>query len=205
MMLVRQPYKFYGTLVSSNLKTKPSRLSLPERFRGTFLERWKQYWESLAKDYYEATVGIGTYVKSNPIKSSLATAITSCAFYCIKTNPDENNYRSEVLDCTNSILYISPAVRNPFAVQHLEHLEKCYNKGVVKRLNLLFFSVIWIDEFNDNIKIFKANCKYLKPSILSVYERAIDIGFLNVWWNLKKIMVDYDVNPEEWKDYKEQH
>lgn len=203
MNLVRYSKK-YGTLVSSNnLKHKPSRFAFPERFRGTFLERWKQYWESLAKDYYESTVGIGTYIRENPVRSSLASVLVSCAYYCASSNPDEHSYRSELLECANSMLYISPAVRNPSAVQHLEYLEKCYNMGVVKKLNLVFFSVIWIDEFNNNIQAYKANCKYLKPSILSVHKRAVDIGFLNVWWNLKKIMVDYDINPEEWKDYKE--
>jgi len=98
------------------------------------------------------------------------------------------------------MLYISLAVRNPSAVQHLEYMEKCYNTGVVKRLNLIFFSIMWIDEFNDNIQTYKANCKYLKPTILSVHNHAVDVGFLNIWWNLKKVMIDYDVNPEEWKD-----
>jgi len=203
MIAVRQSNKLYGTLVSSSsLNQKPSRFSFPERFRGTFVERWKQYWESLAKDYYESTVGVGTYMKENPVRSSLATVIASCAYYCASTNPDEHSYRSELLDNANSMLYISPAVRNPSAVQHLEYLEKCYNIGVVKRLNLIFFSVMWIDEFNDSIQAYKANCKYLKPTILSVHKRAVDVGFLNIWWNLKKVMIDYDVNPEEWKDYK---
>ncbi|XP_060851737.1 mitochondrial import inner membrane translocase subunit Tim29 [Rhopalosiphum padi] len=207
MIYVRRSNKLYSTVVgSSSLKqtsSSTSRFSFPERFRGTIVERWKQYWESVAKDYYESTVGIGTYAKANPIKSLLVTVTTSCAYYCATTNPDERSYRSEIIDCSNNMLYISPSVRNPSAVQHLEYIEKCYNVGVVKRLNLLLFSVIWIDEFNDDIQAYKANCKYLKPSILSVHKRAIDIGFLNVWWGLKKIMVDYDVNPEEWKDYKE--
>jgi len=204
MICVRQLNKLYSTIVGSNsLKQIPSRFSFPERFRGTIVERWKQYWESVAKDYYESTVGIGTYARANPIKSSLAVATASCAYYCASTNPDEHSYRSEILDCANTMLYISPAVRNPSTVKHLEYIEKCYNVGVVKRLNLLLFSVIWIDEFNNDIQAYKANCKYLKPSVLSVHQRAVDIGFLNVWWSLKKIMVDYDVNPEEWKDYKE--
>lgn len=200
MIYVRHLNKLYSTAVgSSSLKQTPSRFSFPERFRGTVVERWKQYWESVAKDYYESIVGIGTYARANPIKSSLAAVTASCAYYCASTNPDERCYRSEIIDCANTMLYISPAVRNPSAVQHLEYIEKCYNAGVVKRLNLLLFSVIWIDEFNDDIQAYKANCKYLKPSILFVHQRAVDIGFLNVWWNLKKIMVDYDVNPEEWK------
>ncbi|KAL5236450.1 hypothetical protein ACI65C_003860 [Semiaphis heraclei] len=204
MICVRRSNKLYSTVVgSSSLKQSPSRFSLPERFRGTIVERWKQYWESVAKDYFESTVGIGTYVRANPLKSSLAVVTASCVYYCASNNPSERNYRSEILECANTMLYISPAVRNPSTVEHLEYIEKCYNSGIVKRLNLLLFSVIWIDEFNDDIQAYKANCKYLKPSIFSVYQRVIDIGFLNVWWNLKKIMVDYDVNPEEWKDYKE--
>lgn len=203
MICARLSNKLYSTSVSSSLKQTPSRFAFPERFRGTFVERWKQYWESVAKDYYEATVGIGTYMKEKPVRSSLATIVAGCAFYCASTNPDERSYRSEVLECSNSMLYISPAVQNPSVVRQLEYLEKCHNLGVIKRLNLVLFSVIWIDEFNDSIQSYKANCKYLKPSILTVHKRAVDIGFLNVWWNLKKLMVDYDVNPEEWKDYKE--
>lgn len=203
MIPTRRLNKLYSTVVAKDMKQTSSRFSFPERLRGTIVERWKQYWESVAKDYYEATIGIGTYTKENPIRSLLATGITGCAYYCASTNPDEHSYRSELLDCANSMLYISPSVRNPTAVQKLEYLEKCYNASVVKRLNLLFCSVMWIDEFNDNIQAYKANCKYLKPSILSVHKRAVDIGFLNTWWSLKKIMIDYDINPEEWKDYKE--
>lgn len=204
MFTVGRSSKMYSTSLGSSLKQQAStRFAFPERFRGTFVERWKQYWESVAKDYYEATLGIGTYVREHPIKSSLATAVAGCAYYCASTNPDERSYRSELLDCANSMLYVSPAVRNPSAVRRLEYLERCYNAGVVKRLNLLFFSVMWIDEFNDNVQAYKANCKYLKPSILSVPERAVDFGFVNIWWNLRKTMVDYDINPEEWKDYKE--
>lgn len=203
MIAVRQVHKLFSTVVTSDIKQTSSRITFPERFRGTFVERWKQYWENVAKDYYEATIGIGTYMKENPIRSSLATVIASCAYYCASKNPAEHSYRSELLDCANSMLYISPSVRNPTTVQKLENLEKYYNAAVVKRLNLIFFSIMWIDEFNDDIKAYQANCKYLKPSILSIHKRTVDVGFLNIWWNLRKIMVDYDINPEEWKDYKE--
>lgn len=203
MISVRHLYKLYSTIVASDIKQTSSRFRFPERFRGTFVERWKQYWENVSKDYYEATIGIGTYMKENPIRSSLATVIAGCTYYCASNNPDEHSYRSELLDCENSMLYISPSVRNPTTVQQLEYLEKCYNAAIVKRLNLIFFSVMWIDEFNDDMQAYKANCKYLKPSIPSIYKRTVDIGFLNIWWGLKKIMVDYDINPEEWKDYKE--
>lgn len=202
-MYGRRLNKLYSTVVNTDQKQTISRFAFPERFRGTFVERWKQYWESVAKDYYESTMGIGTYVKENPIKSSLATVITGCAYYCASTNPDEYSYRSRLIDSTNSMLYVPPTVRNQSTVKRLEYLEKCYNAGVVKRLNLILFSVIWVDEFNDDIQAYKANCKYLKPSIFSVHQRAVDIGFLETWWNLEKLMVDYDVNPEEWKDYTE--
>lgn len=200
MIYGRRLNKLYSTAVSINQKQKPSLFVFPERFRGTFIERWKQYWETISKDYYESTMGIVTYIKENPIKSSLATVFMGCAYYCVSTNPDECCYRSELIDCTNSMLYVPPTIRNPTTVKQLEYLEKCYNAGVVKRLNVVLFSIIWIDEFNDDIQAYKANCKYLKASIFSVHKRAVDIGFLNTWWNLKKIMVDYDVNPEEWKD-----
>lgn len=203
MMYGRRLNKFYSTVVNTDQKQTLSRFAFPDRFRGTFVERWKQYWESVAKDYYESTMGIGTYVKENPYKSSLVTVITGCAYYCASTNPDDNSYRSRLIDSTNSMLYVPSTVRNQSTVKQLEYLEKCYNAGVVKRLNLILFSVIWIDEFNDNIQVYKANCKYLKPSIFSVHQRAVDIGFLATWWNLEKLMVDYDVNPEEWKDYTE--
>lgn len=215
MMRVRLAHKSYcsaasksgtGTIgttgTSSGLNQRAGRFAFPERFRGTFVERWKQYWESVAKDYCEATVGIGTYARQHPVRSAAAAAAAAFAYCCAAANPDERSYRAELLDCANAMLYISPAVRNPAAVQHLERLERCYNAGVVKRLNMLFFSVVWIDECGDALRAYKAGCKYLKPSVLSVPARAVDVGFMNVWWNLREIMVDYDVNPDEWRDYR---
>ncbi|XP_050422882.1 mitochondrial import inner membrane translocase subunit Tim29 [Adelges cooleyi] len=204
MFCSRQLIKWYGTLTSSSLKQKSGRFAFPERFRGTIVERWKTYWESVAKDYYESTLGVGTYIKENPIKSVLASTLGGCVYYCVSNNPDENSFRSELLECANSMLYISPTIRNPNTVQRLEYLEKCYNMGIVKRFDLLLFSVIWIDEFNNDIQLFKANCSYIKPTILQIPQRAIDIGFLGKWWHLKQIMVDYDINPDEWKNIEEQ-
>ncbi|XP_050540832.1 mitochondrial import inner membrane translocase subunit Tim29 [Daktulosphaira vitifoliae] len=196
MIFKNTSFKLYSVL----LINRPKSNNFILRKQSTFIERYKSYWKNVANDYYEAILGIGTYSKENPLKSMLTSVLASCMFYCAFNNPDEENYWSELLDCTNSMLYISPSICSPNTVQRLEYLSRCNNSRTIKRLNLLILSIIWIDDFDDNIYLYKAQCTYLKPSIFQIPYRVVDIGFLNTWWYLKQTMVDYDVNPNEWKN-----
>ena len=59
---------------------------------------------------------------------------------------------------------------------------------------------MWVDDHFDGLGVFAAQCELLQPSYLDIRYRVIDIGFLGKWWLSSRIMTDFDVNEEEWKE-----
>ena len=117
--------------------------------------------------------------------------------YCIHKNPDERIFRDQFLLHANEMNMVGEDVRNPEAVRHLDFLEKCYNAGMIRTLNLMFFSFIWLSDFDKASGLYNAHCTYLEPKYFTFYKRIIDVGFLGHWWMLHRAMKDYDVNPME--------
>lgn len=94
---------------------------------------------------------------------------------------------------------VAEQLRNPEAAQHLQHLFKCQNANILRRLNIGFMSFIWVDNYDPECKLYKAQCTYLKPKWSNFNERIVDVGCLNTWWGLRRNMIDYDINPTEWQ------
>ncbi|KAK9511632.1 hypothetical protein O3M35_000254 [Rhynocoris fuscipes] len=173
---------------------------MPEKLKGTILEKWLLYWRDVIKDYSDVTKDAVRDVIDKPWKGVTLLTTFSSSVYFMKTNPDEDSFRDTLLSYSNDLIFVGPAIRNPEAVNHLKFLEKCYNEGIIRRASFGLFSIIWIDNYDKTLGIYKALCPYLKPELLKMHERIIDVGFCNKWWIIDRKMVDNDVNPEEWKD-----
>ncbi|XP_022239620.1 mitochondrial import inner membrane translocase subunit Tim29-like isoform X2 [Limulus polyphemus] len=118
--------------------------------------------------------------------------------YAIQTNPDEQSFRNSLILCRNELSLVSDSIRNPKSDSHMQYLLNCYNQGLLHRASCGPFSVIWVDNYHPDCSLYDARCSYLKPRYLTFYERIVDVGIFGKWWNLRKMMIDYDVNPEEW-------
>lgn len=114
------------------------------------------------------------------------------------TNPDEVSYRDAVAECSNAVLQLSDAIRNPESDAHLRHVEQCLNEGTIRTLNLLAFTVVWEDDFGRDSDVFAAHCSYLRPQWLRFHQRVLDVGLLGNWVVLALKMRDFDVNSAEW-------
>lgn len=94
----------------------------------------------------------------------------------------------------NKMLLVHPDSQNKDSLKHLRLVESCYNKHLLRRLNLGIASVMWIDDFSAESDTYETNCSYLQIGYTRIARRIIDFGFLNNWWVLSRRMLDYDVN-----------
>lgn len=196
-------YNQYDTrvkVVSNYVDRISSSFVLPERFKGTMVERWAEYWQAVYKDYKDVAVGIVTDVKDKPWKGVAWSSLIGSSYYCAKHNPDEHSYRNALLQCSNDFIFVGQPIRNPKTTRHLNTVEHYYNQGIIKRQSFGLFSLMWVDNFKDTVGLYKATCRYLAPEILTFHTRIVDVGFLDRWWLLEKKMIDCDVNPEEWDE-----
>lgn len=162
------------------------------------LEKWKRYWQDLLKDYSDVFTETIENGKKSPRKTFLTCSVLGLTAICFKTNPDFMDYRDSLLQHSNELLLVAKPIRNPKTEKFITSIEACCNMGILRRLNFGLFSVLWFDNYGEDLGIYYSNCSYLKPQYLNFHTRIVDIGFFSKWWRLDKIMEDYDVNEEEW-------
>lgn len=174
---------------------------VPNKVKGTVIEKWIKYWEGLINDYVEVFRDTVQESKNKPFKTGAIVATGSFLTFAMYNNPTEQEFRDSLLQYQNLFGLVGKPVRNPSADVYLKNLENSYNFGLIRRLSLGVCCLMWIDNYDEALGIYKAQCEYLKPKYLTFYERIIDFGFLNKFWVLEKSMEDYDVNPNEWIDF----
>ncbi|KAJ4433874.1 hypothetical protein ANN_16187 [Periplaneta americana] len=177
-----------------------TQFKLPQRFRGTIIEKWANYWKNLCIDYKEVVVETAQNAREKPVKAVLILSGFGFMGYCAHSNPDARSFRDKLLYCTNQMIMVGEQIRNPSSVSHLIFLENCYNKGVIRRLSLGVVSFMWISDYDEASGLYQAHCDYLGPKYLTFHQRIVDVGFLWRWWLLQKAMTDYDINPLEFEN-----
>lgn len=182
------------------LQNKLDSVTLPERFKGTIVEKWAKFWKEIFTDYREVVTENYSSARKNPKRTLVILTTSGFVTYCFKTNPDESNFREQLISYENELSLVGEPVQNPVTDKHFLFIESCYNAGLVRRLSFGVFSVMWIDNYDKACGLYKSSCSYLKPRYLTFYERIIDVGFLNKWWWISNVMTDYDVNPNQWNE-----
>lgn len=136
--------------------------------------------------------------KQHPFKTSAYFASLSVAAYFMKTNPTKLQFERQLTECANDLAIVGDPIRNPHSDKHIQHLVYCANAGLLRRTNLAVFSVMWTDNYDPAVDVYEARCKLLKVGWFEWPERVIDIGILGHWRWLERVMIDYDINPDEW-------
>lgn len=94
-------------------------------------------------------------------------------------------------------MFVGEDTRNPNSMKHVLFLEESLNEKKVRIMNLGIVSLIWLDNYSQNLCQYMAKCEYLKPQWVNFHERIVDVGFMNKWWLLEDKMKNYDVNDHE--------
>ncbi|XP_071038874.1 mitochondrial import inner membrane translocase subunit Tim29 isoform X2 [Parasteatoda tepidariorum] len=137
---------------------------------------------------------------AKPRKAFIITSGLGLLLAAMKMNPDEQSFYDRQLQCITELSMVGDPIRNPAAENHLTYLTRCQNQGLLRKVDLLFFSLIWEADYNNECNIYPAQCKYLQPKYFTFYQRIVDVGLFGFWINLKLKMRDFDVNPEEWNE-----
>lgn len=169
-----------------------------DKVKDTVVNKWGRYWQDLTKDYLDVFKDTYEHGRDYPKKTAVICSLLGFSWFCFQTNPDENNYRENVINYSNDVLLVAKPVRNPKTDQFLTSIETCHNLGLLHRLNFGLFSVLWVANYSRDLGLYQTSCSYLKPRYVTFSSRIVDIGFLGKWWRLNTIMQDYDINPDEW-------
>lgn len=195
------------------ISTKLPSLQLPEKLKGTIVERWANYWKGLARDYkgkqlysynfnfkmifvFILEVAVDSYksIRSNPMKSTVYGSFGVFLYGCCKTNPSYREFTEQLKKSEQLIALVMPDSQNPKSAEYVKMLVRSQNNDTLRITSLGFFSIMWLDDNASVLSTYGAKCDYLQPEFESFHERIIDIGWLNNWWNLEKQLKDYDVN-----------
>ncbi|XP_063697284.1 mitochondrial import inner membrane translocase subunit Tim29 [Culicoides brevitarsis] len=178
----------------SSKYSKKLNFELPERFKGTIVEKWANYWKQLVIDYKEMVIDTCKHMFQHPLKTSIYTGVGATTYFLCKHNPDFADFEKSFQNSKNLLILVAEPCQNPVSADHIRSLERYINQNVVRRLSLGVISFIWIDNYDKDCSLYKATCEYLKPPYKTFKERVIDVGFLDKYWILDEQMKDYDVN-----------
>ncbi|KAL3869602.1 hypothetical protein ACJMK2_042269 [Sinanodonta woodiana] len=189
-----------NTLSKSVDVYKNVKFSLPERWKGTRKEKICNYFLNILQDYKLAMVDIGADMKKKPLKASVYLAGLATLGIMVKTNPNETNFRCQLVDHTTDLMMIGNAIRNPTSSSYIEDQTKLAMKGCLKYQSLVFFSVMYRTDFSSEVGLYEARCKLVKPHWTEFHKSVVDVGLFGRWIFLDKAMQDFDINPNDWKE-----
>lgn len=176
------------------IQSKVINFEVPERYKGTVVEKWMTYWKGVVRDYKDVFVDVGKFMKEKPLRSSIYGGLGGIAVYSFKHNPSESDFIDQLRVHNNKMILVDPICHNPTSSQYSIFIERCYNEGIIRRLNIGIGSFLWLDNYDRAISLYKATCKYTKPELLTWHDRIIDVGLWDKWWKLDDKMIDYDIN-----------
>jgi len=163
-------------------------------------QRVIDYLTMVKNDYREALREVTDYGKKKPLKAALLSSLLGFGLYANRTNPDEKSYRENFLLNCHDLSQIGDPVRSDGAEKLHNYVARAYNAGLLRRLDLVVCSLIWVDNQDPAMGVFSAQCQYTQPTWADLRYRIVDVGFLGDWWISSKKMVEYDVDTREWNE-----
>ncbi|EDW82736.1 uncharacterized protein Dwil_GK10145 [Drosophila willistoni] len=183
-----------GHRVAALRQSVAEKFVLPERFKGTVVEKWVNYWHGLVRDYSEVTIGVVKESYAKPKKAlAYATGIT-LLYKAVENNPDHEAFMTILRRNSNRMITVPTERQNPEASQYLVTLERAINQKKLRLLSLGAFTLLWVDLYDEDDCTYPAICEYTTVSWLNFHERVIDVGFWNEFWRLRWKMRNYDIN-----------
>ncbi|XP_037937415.1 mitochondrial import inner membrane translocase subunit Tim29 [Teleopsis dalmanni] len=168
--------------------------TLPERFKGTVVEKWAKYWTGLVRDYKDVGVDVVKFGYNKPRKALVITGASLGLYACVKRNPDEEVFLQLLRQWNNKLILVSPTEQNVIAKEYVRDLELVLNRNTLRTLSLGFCTLLWVDLYSKDDCTYKAICEYTGVDYLKFYQYIIDIGFWNRYWRLDWKMRNFDIN-----------
>jgi len=156
----------------------------------------------LYRDYKQVTVDVVQYIKTKPLRFTIYSCTFGGVLYGFYNNPNMATYTDQLLESCNRHSLISDLIRNERSNDYLKELMNYRNQDRLVHWNFGIVSIILAEpysRFHDKFEKHVSNLKYRWYRPEDWKERIIDVGFLNQWYYLDRIMIDYDVNEKEFE------
>ena len=173
--------------------------NLPEKYRGGRIERITNYFKNLYEDYTESFKDLLSGCQRKPIKASIYTSIGLAGLYLNKNRPNEQHFQDNFVRVIHDLSVVGDLNRNKNSQSHCDRVMQNQNQGTLRFTNLGVATLVWEDTYDPSVGNFASQCSYMKPTYKEIVQtRILDLGINGKWRKLDEIMVDYDVNPDEW-------
>ena len=153
--------------------------------------------KNILLDYVEVTRDIFVELKRSPSKCMLWLMVGGVTTVCHWKCPDLSSYKHEVIEYSNELGLCAKEVRNFQSKVYIDRISTMLNDGNIRHLNLGVISVIMQRQHSSRCYNYHETCSHLQPRIWRFHEQIIDVGVWNQWLILKRTMVDFDVNENE--------
>ena len=161
-------------------------------------ERIVNYLTMVKTDYREALREVTDYGRRKPVKATFLSSLLGLGLYANRTNPDEKSYRETFIQNCQDLSQVGDPVRSDPAGRLHDYVARAYNAGLLRRLDLVVCSLIWVDNQDKAMGVYSAQCQYLQPTWTDMRYRIVDVGFMGNWWISSRKMEEYDVDTREW-------
>lgn len=179
----------------ASLSTRISnKFTLPERFKGTVVEKWAIYWKGLFSDYGEVLSNLAKDAVKNPKKSAIYGTIGYALYASGENNPDEEALVYALRHYNNNMVMVETTLQNPESAEYLRMMEQSINQGTLRLLSLGICTLLWLDIHDKDVCVYSAICNHTKVGYWNFHERIVDVGFWNHWWRLDWKMRNFDAS-----------
>lgn len=181
-------------------KFLPAKFDSTKTFIVTRAQRIGNYFYNIFNDYKVVAVETLQEMKLKPIKSSAYITAIGTVGVLIKTNPSESDFKVNLMENANDLSLVGQPVRSPKSEKYIKFLLDNFKDRKLIYVNLGVCSLIYEDNYTQDVDLYFARCSKLKVRWLDFYKSIVDVGVIGYWLNMSKLMVDYDVNEDEWDE-----
>ncbi|XP_045157462.2 mitochondrial import inner membrane translocase subunit Tim29-like [Mercenaria mercenaria] len=177
-----------------------SKSTIPDKLKGGLLEKIVGYFRNILNDYKDVAVETAKDMRERPIKSGIYVSLITTTVVLCKTNPGEKEYHSRLTESVTDLMLVGERIRNPKSESAVNRLASYANDGRLRCYNIGICSLMCLKSHGPDVKLYSANCKYVKPHWTEFYKTIVDVGVFGKWIKLEEAMKDFDTNPEEWME-----
>ena len=139
-------------------------------------------------------------MKAKPLKASIYITAIGAIGFLIKTNPSEKDFQMNLMENANELSLVGQPIRSPKTERYINFLQDNFKNRKLVYINLGVCSFIYEDNYSQDVDVFFARCGKLKTRWLDFHKSIVDVGVIGRWINMDKLMVDYDINEDEWDE-----
>lgn len=153
----------------------------------------------MLEDYKRASLETVDLYRQKPLKMGVYTTLTAIAGYLFVNNPSMTDYEGHLATMTCDLAEVGADIRNNNKCQQIETLLHHHSHGRLRRFTFGVCSVIWVSDYPKYVDLYEAHCPDVKMTWMEWPKYFVDVGLLGHWLWSEEYMVDFDINPEEWR------